>query len=277
MERFTVEDKNRVGAVLQYHRLAMSARTDEALLVNLWVAIECLVRIPGKSIIANVCDFVAPTVVTHHINGVLRNLAIDLRTLWRHDDGDGLRQAAGKRGNESNIPLESLLSWLLQDDEGTEIKELYRLCTKNPLLIHRLYRVQENYLRTHKVFKKALELHRRNIEWQIRRIYRGRNLLMHWGRTPSSIRDLIQHLHSYLVLSLNNLFNDLRYHPEWGVIEALEHRQFLYEYCVGDDAATTMTTRTLLQPGKVFSRDFGENCDAAWPTGDDTTKREVKE
>ena len=49
-----------VTAVVQYHRLALQAGTDEARLVNLWIALEALFERDDGSIIGRVCDGVAP-------------------------------------------------------------------------------------------------------------------------------------------------------------------------------------------------------------------------
>lgn len=43
-----------------------------------------------------------------------------------------------------------------------------------------------------------LELHEKKVAWQIRRIYRTRNLIVHSGRTPQYVQALIENGHDYL-------------------------------------------------------------------------------
>ena len=47
--------------------------------------------------------------------------------------------------------------------------------------------------------------HTERLQWQIRRIYRARNLIVHTGNTPSYTATLIEHIHSYLDIILETL------------------------------------------------------------------------
>lgn len=44
----------------------------------------------------------------------------------------------------------------------------------------------------------GLNAHTRRVGWQIRRIYRARNMIVHCGITPSYINLLIENIHDYL-------------------------------------------------------------------------------
>jgi hypothetical protein len=44
----------------------------------------------------------------------------------------------------------------------------------------------------------ALDAHQTRLAWQIRRIYRTRNIIVHSGKTPSYTKALIEHSHDYL-------------------------------------------------------------------------------
>ena len=49
--RLEKEDAGQLNASVQYHKLALKAGTDDARLVNLWIALESLVQHGGESII----------------------------------------------------------------------------------------------------------------------------------------------------------------------------------------------------------------------------------
>lgn len=51
----------------------------------------------------------------------------------------------------------------------------------------------------------ALDAHKIRLEWQIRRIYRVRNIIVHSGKTPPYTKPLIEHTHAYLDTVLSTL------------------------------------------------------------------------
>lgn len=49
-----------------------------------------------------------------------------------------------------------------------------------------------------KSLNKLLVQHEKKVSWQIRRIYRTRNIIVHSGRPPEFIHTLIENAHDYL-------------------------------------------------------------------------------
>lgn len=250
------KDRERISAVLQYHRLAMSAHTDEARFVNLWVALECLVRISGKSVIANVCELVIPSLVTQHMHGIVKGLAIDLRHAWRSADAKVLHEVIGIRCHDSarDIPLDKIITWLIQDDNQPEIKCIYDLITKNPLATFRVDRLQQRYFKSYEKSCAVLKTHHKHLDWQIKRIYRVRNLLVHWGQYSPALEQLTQHLHSYLILTLQNILRDLSWNKSWSIVQALEFRSELYKIMVTDKISKDLLSeRVILNPALLIT------------------------
>jgi hypothetical protein len=256
MQHLSEADRSRLNAVLQYHRLALAAGTDETRLANLWVALECLVRLPKTSVIENVCRYIPATVATHHVQGVVRNVAIDLREGWRSETTEAgtLRTSAGQTGFPKDLPLPTLLRWLTQDDSKPEIRAIYQLATANPLMVFRLDRVQKHYIKDRAVLAGMLKRHGQHIDWQLRRVYRARNRIVHWGASPAQVRHLCQHLHAYLVLTLMNLMQDLALHDGWGIAEALEFRRTVFTRISDAEAmlGKALTPEAVLSPALLF-------------------------
>lgn len=50
-----------------------------------------------------------------------------------------------------------------------------------------------------------ISTHNKKIQWQIRRIYRTRNLIVHSGSTPSYLPILIENTHEYLDSMINEI------------------------------------------------------------------------
>ena len=72
------------------------------------------------------------------------------------------------------------------------------------LLNDRLKYFNELFLSKEKIANTIIN-HTERLQWQIRRIYRARNLIVHTGNTPSYTATLIEHIHSYLDIILETL------------------------------------------------------------------------
>lgn len=75
--------------------------------------------------------------------------------------------------------------------------ELYSKFLDYTLLRNRMFALTEKLGRTDKILK-TLKEHEMKVEWQLRRIYRTRNLIVHSGRTPAYCNVLIENIHTYV-------------------------------------------------------------------------------
>jgi hypothetical protein len=82
-----------------------------------------------------------------------------------------------------------------------------------PLILHRLFRAQSMMLNEAKAVAAKLELTCRNVEWQIKRIYRVRNAIIYTCRSSALLPVLTQHLHCYLIKAIHTLLVDLDGQP----------------------------------------------------------------
>ncbi|MFP5262386.1 MAG: hypothetical protein ACLGJB_10825 [Blastocatellia bacterium] len=76
---------------------------------------------------------------------------------------------------------------------------------------------------------KQLEESKKRAEFQVRRIYRTRNLLFHAGEPVSYLHHLIENLEYYFSLTLLRIIHDLVKNPQWCIEDALEYRRMLFE------------------------------------------------
>lgn len=242
------EDVESLTSSLQYHDLALAATTDNIRLVNLWIALECLVRRGHTSIIDAICTVVPQGMATGYLYRAVKALAIDLHAIWRKRTPNPLalllHQPYGPTPHE-------LLDVLLEPNDGPRMDALQTLVSPNPLLIYRISRLRDHMLRGPKDLGDALTAHKRNVEWQLRRIYRSRNHVMHRGTSPVGTRHLIQHLHGYVVITLHNTVHDLQLHPRWSIADTFEHRRLIYEHLLdrlGNYEGSALSVRALLNP-----------------------------
>jgi len=124
---------------------------------------------------------------------------------------------------------------------------------QNPLLCFRVFR-HWDLLRDRKKVCDALAQHRLNVDWQLRRIYRARNDVMHRGRGSAVLPRLIQHLHTYVGHTLYNLLYDLHNHAGWSVPDALTHRALLFDRFLDRLRNGSVPRRALLSPEVILGR-----------------------
>lgn len=71
-----------------------------------------------------------------------------------------------------------------------------------------MFRTHENFLKSSKRCRESLEQHYKNIDWQLRRIYRARNGIVHRGSTWLPSVTLSEHLRRYLYATVSNIVQD---------------------------------------------------------------------
>jgi hypothetical protein len=261
------EDRSQLTAAAQYHRLAMTATTDEARLVNLWIAMESLAR-RGQhgSIIERVCTNVTPTVACGNVAKYVHSLVRYIEPLCLATFTPALLEHFLHSSAAGLAPQDMLLA-LIEPDNGPRSKAVYRMLKDHPLLIFRFFRSRKGPFSSAAEMQTMLTRHRQNVEWQIRRIYRARNSVAHEGVAPTTIRSLLQHLHTYFITAVRNLISDLHLHAEWTLPEALAHRRMMFEQllrCHGPDSSITPSIEVLLDPACLFGPAADHH--PAWPS-----------
>jgi hypothetical protein len=253
LKRLDDDDADQIMSSLQYHRLAMSASTDESCLVNMWIALECLARRGKGSIIETICTHIVPSVAVGNFSKLCRNLARAINPLWRINATSATLKLF-KRSRTDSIDHQDLLDALLDDEKGTLSSELYRITGNHRLITYRIFRLRSRVFVGRDKAAGTMELHQKHIDWQLRRIYRARNQVMHHGRMVPMLAPLIQHLHTYLITALNNLVHDLNNNDKWGVPDALTHRQLLFSRYLQSisDMQRPISRQALLNPAQTL-------------------------
>jgi len=224
-------DALQLAAAMEYHRLALLATSDEARLVNLWIALEALCQGGEGSIIERVWTRIAPCVAIDNVRRNLISLSIYVRNLWTDADR-GQFLALFPNSEKDHLKPEDLTAVLLLNEGHDNLKKLTQLCLKHPLITHRLFRAKSMMLNEPAAVKANVEYTRQNVEWQIKRIYRIRNAIVHTGSANLLLPQLTQHLHCYLVKAIQSILIDLDRQPLWSIRDSMEHRGRLFEHFV---------------------------------------------
>lgn len=225
------QDRDRLDATLEYHRLALTAGSFQARLVNMWIGLESLVRRENESIIESVCAVVPAVLALGNVRRLVRALAIYLRKarVLSRMGADEVRRIF-PASSEVAVEVGELLTLLASPVEGDEMKSVLAACDENPLIRYRLYRVAAKVLASHKTALDNLHQNRQNVDWQLRRIYRARNEIVHRAGDPYRIDQLVEHLHAYLVSTVQVLVHTLEVSDgAWSIRQVMEHHVRLFD------------------------------------------------
>ena len=216
------EAAQQLSASLDFYRLAISHESDEVRLVNMWVATENLIRgVVGGGILERVTRFLPPLIALRNIRRVARGLVKRLGNRLQFAELRTLGLLKGK-----HLPPNRLIALLRDERRG---QALMALLDHDPLLRYRLFRFSTGALKNSGTAADYIEANRQNVAWQLGRIYRARNGVIHRGQSPRSLRHLLQHLHSYLWLTIRSVSQDCRMSGTvWSIGDALENRRLLY-------------------------------------------------
>lgn len=186
---------SKFNRVADIHGICINHKVVENQLVNLWTALETLVPShSGISKIANITNATLPFLMHAYIDGLVRQYTFDLLYWDKWRGRKILQKVTGER-----------LSWkakclrLLCLEESAPLRELlYEQLKDFHLLRYRTFHLSE-VLSDRKRIKALIERHQRRVSWQIRRLYRTRNLMVHSGRRPPPyIETLVENGHYYL-------------------------------------------------------------------------------
>lgn len=186
------------------HAMALHSDSIKNQLLNLWVAIESLVPSETKdqkdANIQHITKSIIPFLNIVYLSSLIDNL---LRDLIRWDFKITRKILRNIKGNNFRIKLVNLLS---NDDYKSEFDMLLSKTKDFYLLEDRLKHFHSIFSSKRKIME-TLNAHSKRLEWQIRRIYRTRNLIVHTGESPTYTATLIEHAHSYLDTIQNILIN----------------------------------------------------------------------
>lgn len=186
----------------QLHSMALQTNAVENQILNLWIAIESLIPDESKkeedTTIEHIVNSITPFLNINYIEDLVRNLIKDLLR-WNQPRTISLLRTIN---NEDNAKSFAILT--ISQEHARSIEQYKLELSQFPLLKERFEYVQ-NLIATPSSIYQALKNHAERINWQIKRIYRTRNLIVHTGKTPPKTNILVEHAHIYLDTVINHL------------------------------------------------------------------------
>lgn len=219
------ESLGRFMSVVRLHGAAQEAASPQAQLVNLWTAMEVLVSRESDSKLKGVKRCITPFLVFGYFDKLLYRLAGDIYR-WKR------RQASKvfKKVDLTDLTQHQKLGAILLGGELRAVRDdLYALVSGFPLLLNRCHQVSELISDVSRL-ESASRAHEKRVSWQIERIYRARNSIVHDGSAPPHVDALAENAHEYLDSFIDRFFYLCSQLKVVSTLdEAIAHQTRLYE------------------------------------------------
>lgn len=189
--------------VIDLHGISVHNRIIENQLLQNWIAFETLlVGYENISKIDQVLKHLIPFLLVRYTKEQINELIKDINRFDPKFFSEKIKTI--KEGN--NI-IEKFTAILVLDKYKSIRIEFYKRLKYNPLIKFRMsefHTIYSNITFT----KKHLENHKIKVDWQIKRMYRTRNLIVHAGIVPPFTEQLVENSHIYLdqlITAINHL------------------------------------------------------------------------
>lgn len=218
----------RVLNALEHFSLAHVGAAQKVQLVNLWSAMECLVGTSKRSsVISAVVESVAPILMWRRAEKILRYMARSLQ-LFRAAGGiEPLGE--GFTAKKSSVFAECLLLTVSKPENHPHLLALLKFCAPHPLLLNHIFALWSVFSKP-EMIASELRLSQQRTSWNLWRIYRARNLIVHEGAEVPNVPILLNLLHGYFSTVLSRVLHAMNRNPNWGVDEAMAHGKARGEY-----------------------------------------------
>ena len=183
-----------IQKAIAMHSEAFDTRSTASILRTLWTATETLFSNPVTTTTReNAMNSVLPIVQKTYVLKRLRTLYFQLNN-------------AVQTSELQQLDIRNFQTFVLYFSkykaDSKEMKEVYSLLSDNLLLRSRLFTIRKEMDSAESV-RKMLADHERKVEWQLRRIYRIRNIITHLGREVNGMQTAAIHLHNYFDYVVN--------------------------------------------------------------------------
>lgn len=170
-------------------------------LLTLWAAFEALLpHVPDGSgnRISHFLDYIIPAVTVSYA----RDCFIEFSR-----DADRLHSTE-YRAALSSIPVEGTLvdklAAVVINGSDDQKRTLLRVFSCNPIALYKLKHLEDSFA-SPEAFERKLSAHTKRVTWQVQRIYRERNTVMHNGESSPFIEQLLSNIQYYYEAMFANL------------------------------------------------------------------------
>ena len=206
-----IEKQNRsaldtIMNAIRFHAHSLDSNNEENQLLDLWAVFETVLDISNKHIsdrIQQICMILVPLLKKNYIYSLFDQLADDIKNYNK----DIYKKIVSEK-NDRRIIVQQICEFTLLKDKEEDRKEVLAQMQDYPLLKERIEYYYDKLSTPNKV-NSFVEKHAERVRWQVMRIYRNRNMIIHNGTSMSYLGLLIENLHSYVDDFLTYTINSL--------------------------------------------------------------------
>lgn len=192
---FEYSDFYSLLSAIMFHSHSLDSYSEENQLLDLWAIFETIMNISNKHTtdrIQQVCIVLVPLLKRKYLYSLFDQLADDIKNYSSIMFADII----GGKTERKEIVQQICAYTLLPEYESKRNSDLAHMATF-PLLRERIEYYYSKLHTRHDAFL-FVEKHAERVKWQIMRIYRNRNLIIHNGESMPYLSLLIENLHSYV-------------------------------------------------------------------------------
>ena len=216
------------------HNSALDSKEPTNQLLHLWTAVETLVgfRTGDEDKINVVCNILTSILNRSYLYRHMEQLYRDICAVLGKQSDSLFDEIAG---DEQNVM--KLAKILAVNDYQVVYNKLFCMLEEYPILQYRLELFSEHIFCDSKTVFEELIRHKQKIKWQIMRIYRNRNMIVHNGEHMPYLNIILGNLHYYV----DAMFDALIEYYHMGIesnriiFYAIEKEEMLYWKVLGLD------------------------------------------
>lgn len=187
---------------IDLHGLSLESKNIENQLLQNWIAFETLlVGYSKDSKIEQVLNHLINFLTYKYFENIIEEISRDLKKFKFL-----YFQKLLKKIPVGDTFIEKITALIVLDELKTERHLIYGELNNHPLLKYKIFNYHKRFSKV-KTIEIVLNRHKKLVEWQIKRMYRSRNLIVHAGIVPSYTEILVEHSHNFLD-KLLNVIND---------------------------------------------------------------------
>lgn len=187
-------DFHKFLSVVEFHGMSLDSNSLENQLLNLWISLETISPSQrGMSKIDSVISAALPIIGLTYLSRLADRIAYDL-LVWNRKIASETLRLVEPEGTDDWT--DRLLAICGLPDHEKNLAGLFSKMGENELLRHRIYSFHRLIKDPLKALQ-SIDAHNQRVSWQIRRIYRARNAIVHNGESPTYMESIVQNAHDY--------------------------------------------------------------------------------
>ena len=189
--RCSIDTLNRVTKL---HNRAISNNGLQNGFLNLWSILEVLCVTNENSKISQVISKVSPILQRDYFVSIFQDICDNLKSILTSEDYDFIISKI----EEGKADYEKIAVLLLIPSYDNIFDTFIEKFINYPVLRSRMTNIHDDFSKSMRTYSNSLEHYNQRIIWHLYRIYRVRNSIVHNGKKPNYLKDIGEHLHSYV-------------------------------------------------------------------------------